>query len=145
MVLVRSKLGILFESTMKWNDHVNKAINESNSSLLKDRCIRKESYFASKKAVRNFESFGTQDFFSGDAPPISLAPPSANCTAALATVLKCFPLLARLSILGRSSRLLFIHSVHYVDDGSFARIVVDNSERSNSHNSPHLLVIQTLD
>ena len=43
-------LGILFDSTMKWNDHVNKAINESNSSLYAIKLIRK--YF-SQDEVRN--------------------------------------------------------------------------------------------
>ena len=43
-------LGILFDSTMKWNDHVNKAINDSSSSLYAIKLIRK---FFSPEEVRN--------------------------------------------------------------------------------------------
>ena len=43
-------LGVLFDSTMKWNDHVIKAINDSNSSLYAIKLIRK---FFSPEEVRN--------------------------------------------------------------------------------------------
>ena len=43
-------LGILFDSTMKWNEHVNKAISESNSSLYAIKLIRK---FFSTDELRN--------------------------------------------------------------------------------------------
>ena len=43
-------LGIVFDSTMKWNDHVNKAINAFSSSLYAIKLIRK--YFSTEE-VRN--------------------------------------------------------------------------------------------
>ena len=48
--LLRNVLGITFDSNLKWNDHVEKAIKESNTSLYAIKMIKK--YFSTEE-VRN--------------------------------------------------------------------------------------------